>query len=115
MNVENQASNDIPIVRLKLVKYLREAHLRTHSTYIFYFMLIYWLISSLIRAPIFLIGDYLQVFSYYIDICEVSAIHYLTINIGMITSLLYTSIERLFLLFHKTGLLTWYRQLLQVM
>ncbi|CAF4723404.1 unnamed protein product, partial [Rotaria magnacalcarata] len=48
-------------------------------------------------------------------LCKVSTIHYLTINIGMVTSLSYTSIEKHFLLFHKNGSLTWYRQLLPVM
>ncbi|CAF4333461.1 unnamed protein product [Rotaria sp. Silwood2] len=137
MNIENQTLIDIKISELTLdrplviinsigiiigtifsilciIRYLKNSDLRTHYTYIFYFMLIYCLLSSVIRSPTFLIGHYLNLFKYSISLCNISTIHYLTVNIGMVTSLAYASIERHFLIFHKNGLLTWRRQLLPV-
>ncbi len=74
-------------------------------------MLIYCFISSFISVPIFLIGYYLNRFQQSISLCQTSTVHYLTINIGMVTSLAYTSVERHFFLFRKNGLLTWKRQI----
>ncbi|CAF0821096.1 unnamed protein product [Rotaria sp. Silwood1] len=99
---------------LCIIKYFKNSDLRTHYTYVFYFMLIYCLLSSVIRSPTFLIGHYLNLFQYSLSLCAISTIHYLTVNIGMVTSLAYASIERHFLIFHKNGLLTWQRQLLPV-
>ncbi|CAF1102363.1 unnamed protein product [Rotaria sordida] len=99
---------------LCIIKYFKTPHLRTHYTYLFYFMLIYCLLSSMIRSPTFLIGHYLKIFQYPTSLCKISTIHYLSVNIGMLTSLAYASIERHFLIFHKNGLLTWRRQLLPV-
>ena len=77
-------------------------------------MLIYCLISSFINVPIFLMGYYLHLFENSISLCQASTVHYLTINIGMTTSLCYASVERHFLIFNKNGLLTWRRQLFPV-
>lgn len=77
-------------------------------------MLIYCVFSATISSPMFLIGHYLNLFQYSISLCKISTINYLTINIGMITSLAYASIERHFLIFHKNGLLSWSRQLLPI-
>ncbi|CAF0931721.1 unnamed protein product [Adineta steineri] len=96
---------------LCIINYVTQPSLRTHNTYIFYFMLIYCLISSFISVPIFLMGYYLNLFQNSISLCQTSTIHYLTINIGMVTSLAYASVERHYLIFRKNGLLTWTRQL----
>jgi hypothetical protein len=77
-------------------------------------MLIYCLLSAFVSTPIFLIGYYLNIFLYSISLCQTSTVHYLTINIGMITSIAYASVERHFFIFRKNGLLTWQRQLLPV-
>ncbi|UJR21375.1 hypothetical protein I4U23_024467 [Adineta vaga] len=99
---------------LCIIRYLREPDLRTHYTYIFYFILIYCLLSSCINVPIHLIGYYLNFFENSISLCQTSTVHYLTINIGMVTSLAYASVERHIFIFRKNGLLTWTRQLLPV-
>jgi hypothetical protein len=77
-------------------------------------MLIYCLLSSFISVPIFLMGYYLNLFDNSISLCQTSTVHYLTVNIGMVTSLAYASVKRHFLIFHKNGLLTWARQLFPV-
>jgi hypothetical protein len=77
-------------------------------------MLIYCLISAFISVPIFLMGYYLNIFQTSISFCQISVVHNSTINIGMVTSLAYASVERHFLIFRKNGLLTWQRQLLPV-
>jgi hypothetical protein len=115
---------------LCIVRYCREPELRTHYNYIvsehigplisiivlfqFHFMLIYCLFSSIISTPIFLIGYYRDLFANSFSLCQLSTVHYLMINIGMITSLAYASIERHFLIFQKNGILTWNRQLFPV-
>lgn len=77
-------------------------------------MLIYCLLSSFISVPIFLIGYYLNLFQNSISLCQTSIIHYLTINIGMVTSLAYASVERHYLIFRKNNQLTWGRQIFPV-
>lgn len=72
-------------------------------------MLIYCLLSSFISVPIFLMGYYLNLFQNSISLCQTSTIHYLTINIGMVTSLAYASVERHYFIFRKNGTLTWGR------
>jgi hypothetical protein len=57
---------------------------------------------------------YLHLFENSISLCQTSTVHYLTINIGMVTSLAYASVERHYLIFRKNGLLTWTEQLLPV-
>lgn len=74
-------------------------------------MLVYCFLSELISTPIFLIGYYENLFKDSIVLCQVSTLHYLTINIGMVTSLAYASVERHFLIFQKNGILTWARQI----
>lgn len=62
----------------------------------------------------FLIGNYLNMFAISKSLCQAAVIHFLTINIGMVTSLAYASVERNFLILHKNGVLTWQRQLLPI-
>lgn len=77
-------------------------------------MLIYCLLCSFISVPILLIGYYENIFIDSITLCYISTIHYLTVNIGMITSLAYANIERHFIIFRKNGIFTWSRQLIPV-
>ena len=74
-------------------------------------MLIYCFLSSLINTPIFLIGYYMHKFEDSYWLCQISIVHYLTINIGLISSLAYASVERHYLIFRPNGQLTWQRQL----
>ena len=74
-------------------------------------MLVYCVLSEVVSTPIFLIGYYQDLFKNSMALCQVSTVHYLTINIGMVTSLAYASVERHFLIYRKNGILTWARQI----
>lgn len=78
-------------------------------------MLIYCLLSAVISTPIFLMGYYMDLFKESPALCNTSTVHYLAINIGMVTSLAYASIERHFFIFRKNGLLTLQRQIFPVL
>jgi hypothetical protein len=78
-------------------------------------MLIYCFISSLINVPIFLMGYYLDLFTYSRRLCEYYSINGLSINIGMVSCLAYASLERNYLIFRKNGSLTWRRQIIPIL
>ena len=77
-------------------------------------MLIYCLLSAVISTPIFLVGYYMDLFKDSPSLCNTSTVNYLTINVGMVTSLAYASIERHFFIFRKNRRLTWQRQVFPV-
>lgn len=78
-------------------------------------MLAYCLLSATIAVPIVLIGYYQNLINSSTSLCRASNIHYLTVNIGMLTSLAFASVERHYLIFRRNGPLTWQRQLLPVL
>ncbi|CAF2521401.1 unnamed protein product [Rotaria sp. Silwood2] len=99
---------------ISIYRYLRKPNLRTYFTYIFHYMLIYCLIASFINIPIFLTGFYLHLFEYSYRFCQYYNVNALSVNIGMVTCLAYTSLERHSLIFRQNGLLSWRRQIIPI-
>jgi hypothetical protein len=97
---------------LNIVRYYRRPLFRTHFTYIFHFILIYCLLASLFVNPSLLIGYYEDIFTHNYIYCKCYGVVGSFMYVGIAYSLLYASIERHYLTFHRNGQLTYIRQIL---